>query len=287
MSQELSLVLKRPIEELAPLLIEWNNADLMADVEASLVRYRGVKYTDEQVGEAKKDKAAINAFIKALNDERIRIGKVYDAPLVKFKGEVDEVITRAKAVLSEIETQLDEFEQARIAEKQTKITAHYEEVIGDLGLFLPYERIHNPKWLNASTREKAIFEEIDKIVADANSALAAIEALHSEDEVAIKAFYFRTLDLGASLVENDRLKNERARIAELQARRAAESAARAEDNSNVVVEAPPVKELPPEAMQTSSAPTMTSVSFRVEATIEQLKELRKFFTSNNIKFFKI
>ena len=42
--------------------------------------------------------------------------------------------------------------------------------------------------------------------------MAAIEALKSEDEAIIKAFYFRTLDLTAALMENDRLKQERERV---------------------------------------------------------------------------
>ena len=77
MSQELSLVLAQPVEQLVPLLIKWNNEELMREVELRLARFEGVTYTAEQVGEAKKEKAALNAFIKALNDERIRIGKVY------------------------------------------------------------------------------------------------------------------------------------------------------------------------------------------------------------------
>ena len=89
---ELALVMKTPVEQLIPAMLAWNNTELMAQVEATLKQYQGLTYTDEQMGEAKKDKAALNAFIKALNDERIRIGKVYAAPYDRFKAEVDEVI---------------------------------------------------------------------------------------------------------------------------------------------------------------------------------------------------
>ena len=106
MSQELSLVLAQPVEQLVPLLIKWNNEELMREVELRLARFEGVTYTAEQVGEAKKEKAALNAFIKALNDERIRIGKVYATPMDKFKGEVDEVISRVKSVVEGIDVQL-------------------------------------------------------------------------------------------------------------------------------------------------------------------------------------
>ena len=287
MSQELSLVLAQPVEQLVPLLIKWNNVELMREVEARLARFEGVAYTAEQVGEAKKEKAALNAFIKALNDERIRIGKVYATPMDKFKGEVDEVISRVKSVVEGIDVQLRAYEETRIAEKQEKILEYFKGVIGDFSGLIPYERIHNPKWLNASVRDAAVFAEIDKIIADATSAITAIEALHSEDEATLKAYYFRTLDLGAALMEHDRLKTERARIAEMQARKEAEAKARAEAEAKSTTPVTVVEPIPEAPAPAASAPATTTLDFRVEATVEQLKALRDFLISNGIKFFKI
>lgn len=287
MSQELSLVLARPVEQLVPLLIKWNNEELMREVELRLARFEGVTYTAEQVGEAKKEKAALNAFIKALNDERIRIGKVYATPMDKFKGEVDEVISRVKSVVEGIDVQLRAYEETRIAEKQEKILEYFKGVIGDFSGLIPYERIHNPKWLNASVRDAAVFAEIDKIIADATSAITAIEALHSEDEATLKAYYFRTLDLGAALMEHDRLKTERARIAEMQARKEAEAKARAEAEAKSTTPVTVVEPIPEAPAPAASAPATTTLDFRVEATVEQLKALRDFLISNGIKFYKI
>ena len=287
MSQELSLVLAQPVEQLVPLLIKWNNEELMLQVEQRLARFEGVTYTAEQVGEAKKEKAALNAFIKALNDERIRIGKVYATPMDKFKGEVDEVISRVKSVIEGIDVQLRAYEETRIAEKQEKILEYFKGVIGDFSGLIPYERIHNPKWLNASVRDAAVFAEIDKIIADATSAITAIEALHSEDEATLKAYYFRTLDLGAALMEHDRLKNERARIAEMQARKEAEAKARAEAEAKSTTPVTVVEPIPEVPASAASAPATTTLDFRVEATVEQLKALRDFLISNGIKFYKI
>ncbi len=287
MSQDLSLVLATPVEQLVPILIKWNNTELMEQVAAKLARFEGITYTEEQIGIAKKEKASLNAFIKALNDERIRIGKVYTEPINKFKGEVDEVISRVKSVVEGIDVQLKAYEETRVAEKQRKILDYFKSVIGDFSGLIPYERIHNPKWLNASVREAAVFAEIDKIITDATSAITAIEALHSEDEPTLKAYYFRTLDLGAALMEHDRLKTERARIAEMKARKEAEARARAEAEAKSappVMDAEPIPETPVPA---ASAPALTTLDFRVEATVEQLKALREFLISNNIKFYKI
>ena len=103
MANELALILKSPVEELIPKMIAWNNAELLARVEATLEQYKGVTYDDSQIATAKADRAQLNAFCKALNDERIRIGKVYNAPYEKFKGEVDEVLQKVKGTVAEID----------------------------------------------------------------------------------------------------------------------------------------------------------------------------------------
>lgn len=294
MSQELALIMETPVEKLVPALLKWNNAELLAAVTETLKQYEGVTYTDKQIAVAKADKAQLNAFIKALNDERIRIGKVYTAPLDKFKGEVDEVIAKVKEVVSQISDQLDEYEIVRQQKKEAEIHAYFDSASGDFADLIPYERIRNPKWINATAKQKAIEAEIDKIFDDARAAMAAIEALHSEDEPLIKAYYFRTLDLGAALMENDRLKQERIRVAELKARQEAETQARAEaekavaeasfqaDMENAVAEHTE-KELQAEKRE----PELIKLDFRVEATLEQLKALRIFLVENNIRYSKI
>ena len=262
---ELALVMKTPVEQLIPAMLAWNNTELMAQVEATLKQYQGLTYTDEQMGEAKKDKAALNAFIKALNDERIRIGKVYAAPYDRFKAEVDEVIAKVKETVGEIDAQVTAHDQAIKEKKQADILAYFESVIGEFAGLIPYERIHNPKWLNVSVRMPAVQADIDKVIEGARNAVVAIEALHSEDEETLKAYYLRNLDLGAALTENERLKQERARVAELKAKKEAEAKARAE----------------------AEAPKLIPLDFHVEVTLEQAKALQRFLVENNIKYSKI
>ena len=74
MSQELALIMKTPVEELIPAMLAWNNTELLEAVEQALKQYEGLEYTDEQIAAAKSDRAVLNAFVKSLNDERIRIG---------------------------------------------------------------------------------------------------------------------------------------------------------------------------------------------------------------------
>lgn len=274
MANELTLILERPVEELIPKMLAWNNAELLARVEATLKGYEGITYDDSQIVVAKQDRAQLNAFCKALNDERIRIGKVYSSPYEKFKGEVDEVLQKVKSVVSEIDSQVKAYEERKQQEKQNEIIEYYKEAVGEFSGCIPYERVHNPKWLNASTSMKSIKADIDAVFDNARNALVAIEALKSEDESVIKAFYFRTLNLSEALLEDARLKEERVNIAAMKAKQeqaAAEAAAKE-----------------PEAIEEPIAvQKLQVVRFQVEGTVEQLKALQRFLRENNIKFSAI
>jgi len=178
----LELVLSQPIEKLVPMLIQWNNTELLEAVEQALRQYEGLEYTDEQIAAAKSDRAVLNAFVKSLNDERIRIGKVYAAPYEKFKSEVDEVVGRVKTVVAQIDTQVKAHELAAQQKKQATIREYFDSVIGEFAVLIPYEKAHQSRWLNASTSMKSIRADIDKLIADARQAMTAIEALNSQDE---------------------------------------------------------------------------------------------------------
>lgn len=279
---ELTLVMQTPVESLTPAMLSWNNRELMEAVDRTLDRYKGIVYDDEHIGEAKSDRARLNAFVKALNDERIRIGRVYSAPYEKFKSEVDEVLRRVRDTIGEIDGQVKSYETAKQEAKQAQIKEYFDSVIGDLADLIPYERIHQAKWLNASTAMKSIKADIDKAIENANRSLKTIEALHSEDEATIKAVYFRTLDLGAAIMENDRLQSERRRVSEMEAQRAAQKAQEAQkeaDRANTSSNA--------ETGDAEARPVIQTVRFQAEGTVEQLKALQHFLRDNKIKYYAI
>ena len=49
--------------------IVWNADEIAREVEAKVGYYKNLVYTEDQVTEAKKDRAQLNKFIKALRDK--------------------------------------------------------------------------------------------------------------------------------------------------------------------------------------------------------------------------
>ena len=275
MAQEMALILSTPIEQLVPQLIAWNNSDLMASVKERLTEYVGKIYDEKSITEAKSDKAQLNNFAKALNAERIRIGKIYDAPLQKFKTEVDEVIHAVEEVSATIDEQVKAYEQVRQDARLAENKEYFASVLPEtLAQFVSYEKIAKKEWLNASKTPAAVRKEIDAAVQKIISELATIDALGDKD-ADMKAEYFQTLDLAATIQAHERRKADKARIqAAQEAARAAEAAAQEVEDEE------PAK--PQEAAQ-----KLYTVSFAVTGTNAQLKALAEFLRANNLEYKKL
>ena len=75
-----------------PEKILFNYDELKQELLEKVSMYETLVYTDEQIKDAKADKAALNKLKKALNDERIRLEKEYMRPFNEFKGKINEII---------------------------------------------------------------------------------------------------------------------------------------------------------------------------------------------------
>ena len=280
--EELQLKLVKKIEELTPNLIAFNNEELKKALEERLKLYRNLIYTEEQIVEAKKDRARLNAFAKALNDERVRIKRVYEKPIEKFKAEIDEFIALVDEASSKIDAQVKEYEEKKKEQKKTEIKEYFDTVIGEFKELVSFEKIFSEKWLNASALIKNIKLEIDAIIGDIKSSIKVIDDLENCDRDYIKATYFRTLNLQTALAEHQRLKEKKERLAQLSVsakEEKPEPKVETKQPEPVVVQFPTV-EIPPTEEH-------FVVKFGVKVTKGQLEKLKKFLIENKIEYFKV
>lgn len=75
-----------------PEQITFNYEELKEEIAGKVSHYETLVYTDDQIKEAKADRADLNKFKKALNDERIRREREYMQPFQDFKDKIDEII---------------------------------------------------------------------------------------------------------------------------------------------------------------------------------------------------
>ena len=90
--EELSLVISQPDEGKFLQKIGWNKEQIMNAVAEITKQYTGLTYTEEQMQDAKKDRATLNAMRKDISGRRIQVKKALMAPYEAFEAEVKEVV---------------------------------------------------------------------------------------------------------------------------------------------------------------------------------------------------
>lgn len=270
----MELILAKPVEQLVPALIEFNNKELLEDAQLKLKKYQGIIYDENSISEAKENRAKLRKLETDLNAERLRIKKIYEEPLIKFTSEINEVIGVVNKVTVEIDTQVKDFEKNTKDKKLVELKDYFNSLIGDLAQFVSYEKIHRENWLILSVSLAKAQKEIEESIEQIRKDLQTIEALNSEDETTLKTYYFRTLRLNDAIIEQKRLSAEKQRILESQVKQEA-TAPIVEKKAESVAQEPVTEE------------AIYEISFKVSATSAQLKALSKFLNDNNIKYSKI
>lgn len=262
--------------------VRWNYEELKGQLVAALENYEGRIYTEETISEAKKDRAGLNKLAAAIDTRRKEMKARYLAPYQEFEAQAVELTGLVKQQAAEIDAQVKAFDEARRAEKQEHIRTMYAAVMGELAALVPYERLHNPRWLNVTYSMSTIEEEIIEKAEDIRAALASIDGLGLADDMAarVKHIYLERLDLAAALAEKDRIERERQALATYETAKKAEPEKPAEQQT----EAQPPE---PAEKSTTAVPAMYTVDFRVWATAEQLAALKTFLVDNGVKYGKV
>lgn len=215
--------------------VSCNFEEVEAYIKDRLKEYDGAIFTEESKGYAKKELAKLRAEKKELNDNLRDAKKKYMAPWDTFEPKVKELINLFDEPITLIDGQVKAFEEDRIAQKKALIEAIYTELVGDLADIIPLERIYNPKWENATTKEKAIREEVLAQATAARIALDTIRGMRSDAESKALDVYKQTLSLPEAIscinayeaqkAEILRKEQERQREEELEEREAQRRAA--------------------------------------------------------------
>lgn len=242
--------------------ISWNYAELKQQLEAGLASYKGLAYGDDQIGEAKKDRARLNKLADAIDGKRKEMKSLYLRPYEAFEAQAKELVGMVKATVKEIDDQVKAYEATKKEEKHQSILEQYHAMIGNLAELVPYERLHNPKWLNVSVGMGAICQELGNKIDRITAGLAVIDRLQLPPELAgpVKSTFLKDFDLAAALAEKDRLQRQQEELARYEAAKAAQA-----------------NQMPPAVEE------IFVLDFRVRATRAQLQGLKQAMINLGIK----
>lgn len=205
-----------------PASIDANFDDLEERVRKMVADYEGAVYDmskDENVAAAKRDRAYLNGIVKQIDERRKAVKREYTKPLAAFEDRCKRIAGIAGGAADAIKAQLDEAEERRHDAAYAILKGYYEEVADLLAPVVPYERVHDEKWLNKSFGEvrakRAVDERVGRLASDWESLKARRGGMRHYEEA--ERELFRTLDLGAALAAARAADEEDARIAEMKA----------------------------------------------------------------------
>lgn len=312
--EELSLVINQPDNGVFLEKIGWNKEQITSAVENIISQYTGLTYTEEQIKEAKKDRAILNAMKTDISNRRIQVKKALMAPYNVFEAEVKEVVAMIEKPIEMIDKQLIEYEEKQKEEKKNELESFFNENVGGLEGSLTFDMIFNLKWLNKTSSLKSCKDEIIKEIETANNDLMYIDSNIPEKYAAYaRDFYLRknrnlstVLREVARMEEIDR-KAEEEKVAKLEAenaRREQEEALKVQNevkSESFQESNNTIKEDKKEPVQREKEECMThnehskdhidekiyKASFTIYGTKSQILSVRDFMDANNIEYGKV
>ena len=163
-----------------PEIPEANFEELKNDLQEKVSKYENMIYNDNEIAQAKKDRADLNKLKKAINDKRIAMEKEYMQPFNEFKAKVNEILALLDKPILAIDTQVKNYEAQLVEAKKQWIEATFKQK--SPFNWIKLEQIYNSKWLNSSFSKNAIEEEMDLFFSMIETELKSIDTLDYKEQ---------------------------------------------------------------------------------------------------------
>ena len=187
--------------------IDWNFEELKEEVTKKSSDYLNLVYSDDQIKDAKQDRANLRKLVTALEDKRKEIKKEVMLPYEDFAVKEKELVEIINGAIENIDTQVKGYEEGLRQEKLAKVKEIYKECIGDLDRTIPFDKIFKESWLNVSTTLKSIKEEIITIREKIDGDLKIINAENSPYIYEMKEEYLKDFDLMVAMAKKQQLED--------------------------------------------------------------------------------
>lgn len=262
--------------------IVWNADEIAKEVEAKVGYYKNLVYTEDQVTEAKKDRATLRKFITALKDKDHEIKDRCLAPYEEFHNQMLKIIAKVEEPAELIDKQVKEFEEGQKRQKLAAINDLFEKK--GFQPWVTLERIINPKWLNKTYTIKQIDADLTTIQHKIGEDILLINGQKEGTQAALSE-YKRSMDVSASIAAAQRY---------MEAKRAEEELTQAMNAEPVQVDAEPMRDpvqapkpAPLPEVYQDGTPVRKEIMFKVLVTKEEMQKLNRFLLDNHYTFRQI
>lgn len=247
--------------------------------------------TEDTWKRAKDTRTMLRKELDVFETQRKFIKEQVNAPYEAFeKAYKEHIKVHYDKADSTLKAKIDEVQNRLISDKITRIKDYFTELCQSQGIdFLIFERL--PLNITISKTDKNLKDEVANFVSEVSKSLQLIESLSDPDEFKAEVLteYKQTLDVTRAIQNAQYRKQQReAELQRIEAQRATAEQARLEAEVRAQEQAPlqaPAQVQPAqEATQTPLQEEILQYTLTVQGTRAQLKALRAFLETNNIKY---
>lgn len=226
-----------------------NFEPLKAAAQELAAVYGSQLVSPDAIKDAKTDMAMLRKLAKTASDMRIKIEREHAAKIATVTKQLKEVAGIFADAAAKIDSQVKAYDEERKAARLEEIKQIYAEEVGDMTDILPFGKLMRQDWLNKSTTTKAIRDDLQADIINAQTGIEQIKGLRSIHENAILSAFLERLSLADALAAKKRLEDmdaamerrkEEARKAAQEAEEAAQTAPVEEPIAEVYVKDEPL-----------------------------------------------
>lgn len=238
--------------------------------------YENLVFTDEQIKEAKDERANINKAVKKVADYRKDIVDKFNKPLEEFVKNAKETESILKEASNSIDVQVKKYEEEEKQKKKDECEELFNNLVGDLSELITFEKVFDNRWLNKTTKMTEVEQNIKNIIEKVNGGMQAIKELNSEFETELINTFLTDYDLSKAIMKNTQLKAQKEKWAKTEV-------AKEETKQEAIKEmvSTPVEDVEDER------DIIKTYTLKITANYTKMTALRKFMEINDIKFEKV
>lgn len=192
--------------------INFNYEEIRENLSQMMDLYKDAVVTEENKAASKKEVASLRRIKKAIDDSRKEVKQECLKPYQDFEAKALALMSLMDEPIMLIDRQVKEFDEKQRAEKCQKIRDTYNEMIGNLIEYLPFDKAYDHKWETTSVSLKKAKEELQVVISSVQMAVETISAMQSDATQEALDIYKRTLDMTAAIQHINEYERRKAEI---------------------------------------------------------------------------
>lgn len=269
-------------------ILNWNFEELNRQLDVQLEKYKGLTFTDDQMPEAKKTRAALNKVAKEINDRKIAVKKEFCAPYTEFEEQAKQLIRKINDVSGEIDAQVKDYEEQQRADKRKRIEAWWAE---NGKHTVELEKIWKDSWLNTTCSDEKWKRELEAEKVRISNEIYTLSLMADKERPEKLDFllreYMKTLDVRRTTdawEESERA----AKQAEIEKERLEQERQQREAKRAEVAANPAPVEAPEPKAEKGPENYLYSPTFKlIDLTYSQAMDLTNYMKKNGLRFVSV